>query len=92
MKYTAILLALALTACGQHSSETTAYASDTDDVIVTDQCLKREIFTECMKILPAGPQATHYNDWDEVVSQCGREALWMSKRRRAFVKPECEGQ
>ena len=91
MKYIALLLALTLVACGKHSSETTGYASDIDDVIVVDQCMQREIFNECMKNLPAGPQATHYNDWDEVVAECRHTAYYMAKRRRAFVKPECEG-
>lgn len=92
MKYLALILALALAACdGKHSSETTAYASDPGEVVITDQCLRRELFNECMKALPAGPVATKYNDWDEVVSQCGREAYYMAKRKRAIVKPECEG-
>ena len=91
MKYIALLLTLTLVACGKHSSETTAYSSDVDDVIVVDQCLRREIFNECMKNLPAGPVATHYNDWDEVVKECHSSAYYMAKRRRAFVKPECEG-
>ena len=91
MKYIALLLALTLVACGKHSSETTAYSSDVDDVIVFDQCLRREIFNECIKNLPAGPTSTKYNDWDEVISECSSTSYYLSKRRRAFVKPECEG-
>ena len=55
-------------------------------------CLQREIFNECMKILPAGPLSTKYNDWDEVVKECRYTAYYLAKRRRAVVKPECEGQ
>ncbi len=87
-----VMAVMALTACGKHSSDTTAYASDPDDVIVVNACLQRELFNECMKALPAGPQATKYNDWDEVVSQCRQGARYMSKRARRFVPPECEGQ
>lgn len=35
-----------------------------------DQTLRRSLFKECMASLPAGPSATKYNDWDEVVSRC----------------------
>lgn len=86
-----VIAVLALSACGDHSSERTAYASDRNEVIVKDACLQREIFNECMKALPAGPQATKYNDWDEVVAECRHTARYLSERRRKFVKPECEG-
>lgn len=46
-----------------------------------DHELKREIFFQCMKALPAGPQATKYNDWDEVVSECGTQASYMAYKR-----------
>jgi hypothetical protein len=32
--------------------------------------LRRQYFVECMKLLPAGPTGTKYNDWAEVVSEC----------------------
>ena len=54
-----------------------------------DQCLRREIFQQCMAALPAGPQSTKYNDWDEVVSQCDTAAGHQSIRQRRFIKPEC---
>ena len=92
LKYIILLLALTLTACGKHSSETTGYHSDVNEVIINDMCLQREIFNDCMKNLPAGPQATKYNDWDEVVKECRYTAYYLAKRRRAVVKPECEGQ
>ena len=47
---------------------------------VTDQQLRQELFFKCMQALPAGPQATKYNDWDEVVSECGTQAEWLAKR------------
>lgn len=89
--YIILLLTLTLTACGKHSSDTTAFASDVDDVVVVDMCLQRELFNECMKNLPAGPVATKYNDWDEVVKECRIGARYMAKRRRGVVNPECEG-
>jgi hypothetical protein len=55
-----------------------------------DQCMRREIFQQCMKALPAGPQATKYNDWDEVVSQCESVAYHQSLRKSDSIKPECK--
>lgn len=45
-----------------------------------DQKIRREIFKECMAALPAGPVATKYNDWDEVVAECDTVAYYQSKR------------
>jgi len=92
LKYVILLLAITLTACGKNASDTTAYAFDPEDVIVVDSCLHRELFNECMKALPAGPVATKYNDWDEVVKECRHGARYMAKRARRHVSPECEGQ
>ena len=78
------------TACGDHSSQQTMYKADVGEVQVVDQCLRREITNECMKSLPAGPVATKYNDWDEVVSECRQNGYYMSIRKRKFVKPECQ--
>ena len=91
MKKLIVIFSLFLVACGKHSSETTGYASDVNDVIIQDMCIQREAFLECMKALPAGPQATKYNDWDEVVAECRHTSYYLSKRKRAVVKPECEG-
>ena len=54
-----------------------------------DQCMRREIFQQCMKALPAGPKATMYNDWDEVVGKCEDVAYYQSLRRKSQIKPEC---
>ena len=35
-----------------------------------DQVMRQGLFKECLRLLPAGPQATKYNDWDEVVGAC----------------------
>lgn len=57
---------------------------------VPDQCLRRELFNECMKSLPAGPVATHYNDWDDVVSECRAYAWSASVRYDSVIKKECQ--
>lgn len=61
------------------------------DRAIHDMCLQREIFKECLESLPAGPISTHYNDWDEVVKECGDIAYNQSKRRESAVKNECKG-
>lgn len=37
-------------------------------------------FKECMAAVPAGPQTTTYNDWDEVVSECRNYADTQARR------------
>lgn len=56
----------------------------------TDQCQRREIFQQCLKLLPAGPVQSKYNDWDEVVEACSDVAYWQSRIQDAStVKKEC---
>lgn len=45
-----------------------------------DQDVRREAFFECLTVVPAGPQSTRYNDWSEVVEQCGEQARYLSAR------------
>lgn len=55
-----------------------------------DQCMRREIFQQCMAALPAGPKSTMYNDWDEVVDQCDSTARFQSLRRESQISLECQ--
>ena len=45
-----------------------------------DQELRAKLFASCMKSLPAGPQETKYNDWDEVVNACNEVSYLQSLR------------
>lgn len=54
-----------------------------------DQCKREELFKQCLSILPAGPNATVYNDWSEVVSECRDQAYYTSIRPVSVIKPEC---
>lgn len=54
-----------------------------------DQCLRVELFRECMRSVPAGPVSTKYNDWSEVVSECGSQSYYQSRRNRALIAEEC---
>jgi hypothetical protein len=72
-----VLVALALgTGCEEQRTE-------------ADQCLRRQLFAECMKMLPAGPAQTHYNDWSDVVEECGSQAYYQSIRRLSNIPVEC---
>ena len=55
----------------------------------SDQCLRREIFFQCLKALPAGPLETKYSDWDEVVSQCDTASYYQSLRNKSQISPQC---
>jgi hypothetical protein len=48
------------------------------DMRQPDQKLRREIFMECLEKIPAGPQEAKYNDWDDVVDECGTQAYYIS--------------
>lgn len=45
---------------------------------VTDKKAQQELFFKCMEKLPVGPVASHYNDWSEVVNECGTQARNMT--------------
>lgn len=57
-----------------------------------DQCLRREIFQQCLASLPKGPTATVNNDWAEVVDECETAAWKQAYRQSKFIKPECKSQ
>lgn len=77
-----LALAFTLTACGQQPVE---------PVWAIDQCLRVQLFQQCMASLPAGPVSTQYNDWDEVVGQCNDVSRVQAARLTTTVKLECRG-
>ncbi len=81
MKYLILIPLLLIAAC---------HPREVIDPNIPDQCLRRELFNECMKSLPAGPIATYYNDWDDVVSECRGYAWTASVRLQSQVKKECQ--
>jgi hypothetical protein len=87
LKYIILLSVLLLTACDNGTINVPP-----DKVVITDQCLQREIFKECLTVMPAGPLATKYNDWDEVVVECRRSANYMAQRQRGIIKEECRAR
>lgn len=56
---------------------------------VPDQCMRREIFEACLARVPKGPDSVQYNDWSEVVEECGSQAYYQALRKPERIKPEC---
>ena len=81
MKYIVLLLLVLLVSCDKPYEN-----------IITDQCMRIQLAQQCMKDIPKPPNVTHYSDWDEVVGQCDDNAYYQAKRKREFVKPECQAQ
>lgn len=57
-----------------------------------NQCIRAELFKQCMAILPAGPVATKYNDWAEVVDECESAAYHQSLRKTESIPMECRAR
>jgi hypothetical protein len=56
-----------------------AGCNNPNPVIGYDQAVRRQVFAECLKNVPKGPQTTTYNDWAEVVDACESAAMYQSK-------------
>lgn len=55
-----------------------------------DQCIRREIFMQCLAAVPKGPERiSDSNDWAEVIDECASAATYQSYRRRSKIKEEC---
>lgn len=67
MKYLILILFLIVTSCSGRPCQLEANRKE-----------QQRIFKECMKLLPKGPERTHYNDWDEVVKACNGVAYSQS--------------
>jgi hypothetical protein len=56
----------------------------------TDQCMRVELFTSCLKNAPAGPNSVHNsNDWEEVVIACDSVSYGQSQRKAEQITKEC---
>ena len=49
---------------------------------VVNQEIRERLFFQCLERIPKGPEQTKYNDWDDVVSECGTQAYYMSLNRQ----------
>ncbi len=81
MRFAVMLAATTLAACGPK----TPYEPHSQ----SDQCIRAELFRQCMQSLPAGPVATQYNDWAEVVDECDGASYYQSMRPTQHIAPQC---
>lgn len=81
--YKILFLTILLVGCG--GGENSAISSSP----ILDVCLQKVYFDDCMKLLPAGPTSTKYNDWSEVIAECTDSAKSLSYRQKKNVKDEC---
>lgn len=54
-----------------------------------DQCLRAQLFQQCLQTVPNGPMATKYTDWSEVVQACESASYYQSLRQTQNIKQEC---
>lgn len=47
-----------------------------------NQEIRERLFFQCLVAIPKGPEHTKYNDWDDVVAECGKQAYMMSFERK----------
>lgn len=45
-----------------------------------DAEVRKEMFFKCLQSVPSGPSQTKYNDWDEVVSECGTQSYFLARK------------
>ena len=55
---------------------------------VVNQEIRERLFFQCLERIPKGPEQTKYNDWAEVVSECGTQAYYLSVGRRQTQVPQ----
>jgi hypothetical protein len=82
MKLLTVLLVLLLTACEMDAEPTT----------VLDQCLRADLFKQCLAQVPKGPVSTVENPWHKVVEECESAAYHQSWRKTGMVEMKCRSQ
>lgn len=54
-----------------------------------DQCLRREIFKQCMELTQKVSQTVTYNDTDEIISECEKVAYYQSMKQKSYIPNWC---
>lgn len=65
------------------------YGCDNVPISGIDQCIRAQLFKECLEKVPNGPDVVNFNDWSEVVSECESASQYQSVRLRTSIKQEC---
>lgn len=55
----------------------------------TDRCKHIELFQQCLKLTPKGPESTTFNSWDNVIEACDTAAYRQSFTLIENIKQEC---
>jgi hypothetical protein len=63
---------------------TVVVVSSCENNDIIDQCLRREIYKECMDAAPKDKEP-----WSKIMDKCSRLSEYQSLRQLAQVKPEC---
>ncbi len=58
---------------------------------IPDQCIRNDLFRQCLSVVPVGPVVTHENDWAAVVKECSNVAYYQSLRKKSIITPACGG-
>lgn len=72
-RYVVLACLLALTGCGKPQSMVNPKPDMTAEN-AKRAAIYEQAYLACMASLPAGPEVTKYNDWDEVLDGCNRFA------------------
>ena len=66
-----------------------AGCTEPSEMMQHDQCLRREIFMQCLAAVPKGPNSTVRDSWADVVNECENAAAYQALRKAAHIKQEC---
>lgn len=88
MKYAIIMACIVLAGC-QKTADGTMTTELKENTSQINQCIRTEVFYKCLNTVPAGPVATKYNDWSEVVEECSVTARHIAARKYSTIPPEC---
>jgi hypothetical protein len=88
MKYAIIMACIVLAGC-QKAADGTMTTEHKDNTAQVNQCIRTEVFYKCLSTVPAGPVATKYNDWSEVVEECSSTARFIALRKYSTIPLEC---
>jgi hypothetical protein len=56
---------------------------------ITDQCLRKELFSKCMDVSPDDPGSAVYKSHEELLTYCANASLSRSSKPPEQVKPAC---
>ena len=80
MKVAYLLMVMTIAGCGDYQPPS------------PNQCLRVELFKQCMASIPAGPVVIgNDNNWGEVIGKCESSSYYQSMREYSTIPPECRG-